>query len=264
MRRERLTAFSYYAVLVAACLCLGCRRPTKHTQPIKQIQSDDHQVRNKAIQSLAKKATAEELDQLCRLLLNHSSGPIRAACARALGYIKRSAAVPALLNALEDDHWLVRRSAVDALGHIADPRACIPLVKMLSDKELEIQQHAATAFQRLKSPAAVPILITKLNFTNSNNCGDVHDMNREVLKALTYQADRRALVSVSKMLDYPFIPVARCAADALGAIVGQEFKEEVWISYGCKIPLGSPSKAKKWLEAHPQVLSSPDTKEDGT
>lgn len=256
MRRHRLTAFSYSAVLVAACLWLGCRRP----QPTEQIQSDDHQVRRKAIKTLAKKATAPDVEELCQLLLNHSSASVRADCARALGYIKRSAAVPALVNALEDEHWSVRRSAVDALGHIADPRACTPLVKMLSDKELEIQRHAATAFQQLKTPAAVPILIAKLNFTNPNNCGDVHDMNREVLKALTHQADRRALVSVSKMLDYPFIPVARYAADALGAIVGQEFKEEVWISNGWKMPLGSPSKAKKWLEAHPEVLSSPDAK----
>jgi len=257
MGRDGLSVFSCCAVLMAACLLLGCKPPTE------QIQSDDHEVRNKAIETLANKATAADVNELCRLLLNHSSPPVRAACAQALGFIKRSAAVPALVNALEDSHWLVRRSTVDALGHIADPCACTPLVKMLSDKVPEIQRHAATAFHRLKSPVAVPVLITKLNFTNPNNRGDVHDMNREVLKALTHQADRRALVSVSRMLDYPFMPVARCAADALGAIVGQEFKEEVWISDGWKMPLGSPSKAKKWLEEHPEVLSSTDAKENG-
>ena len=246
MRKNRVVT-----LLSVAFLCIisaSCDRS------IEEIQSHDHNVRNKAIEALGKGATEGDVLQLCKLLVGSDRYEVRSDCARTLSYLKKPESVPYLIEALADKHWLVRRSAVDALRHVGDERASQPLVQMLSDTEPEIQRHAAMAFQVFRRSETVPILVDKLVFENPKDLAEIDYMNREALRALGHQREKRALPALRKMLDYSHTPVSRDAADAVGAIVGQEFKEDVWISHGFKAPLGSPTKAKTWLAEHPEVL----------
>ena len=236
------------ALLVCACVPTACNRHS----PTASIQSPDHEVRNRAITSFSRRATSSDIDDLCSLLLRHASARVRADCARALGNTKAASAVPALIRALEDEHWLVRRSSVKALDLIGDARAMAPLIRTLSDREPEVQKYAAWALRHFHCPEAVPLLVSKLRFANPTNLAAIDDMNQAVLVTLAAQADRRSLPSAVRMLDDPHS--GRYAADAVGAIIGKEFKEEVAISDGMTVLLGSPTKAKEWLRGNPGIL----------
>ena len=52
--------------------------------------------------------------------------------ALALGELGSVASVPALLDALHDEDWVVQRNALDALGRIGDPRAIKPISEYLA------------------------------------------------------------------------------------------------------------------------------------
>ncbi|MBI4023619.1 MAG: HEAT repeat domain-containing protein [Verrucomicrobia bacterium] len=242
-----------FPVILAA---LGVLFFTGCGNAIEKIQSPDPNIRIKAAMSFTKGASDKEVEELSLLLLTNKNSDVRYACALALGYGKCSKAVPSLIKALSDEHWLVRRSAVEALTRIGDARASQPLVPMLSDKEEEIRIYAARAFQQIKNKEVVSLLIHLAVFDNPNKWARIDDMNESLAGALGFQGDQSALPVLSKLLDDRCDKVARMAADAVGSIVGQEFKEEVMISRGFAVRLGSPSKARAWLQQHPELLQS--------
>lgn len=61
----------------------------------------------------------------------------RSEAALALGLLRDQAAVPALIELLDDEHDQVRAAAIDALGHVADPAAIAPLLARMSDPRHE-------------------------------------------------------------------------------------------------------------------------------
>jgi HEAT repeat protein len=58
-------------------------------------------------------------------------------------------ALPALLLALGDSDWIVRKYAVSGLGALAAPEARDPVADMLADPKSEVRRAAARAFKRL-------------------------------------------------------------------------------------------------------------------
>ena len=78
-------------------------------------------------------------------------------------------AVPALIQALGDSGWEVRRAAAWALGAIGDPRAVPALIKALGDRSEDVRRAAAEALGKLGDPQAVPALTERLQ----DESGDV-------------------------------------------------------------------------------------------
>jgi len=189
-RRLRLLVL----VPLVAMPLAGCR------DPLDAIQSDHHAVRSDAVSQLARHATDADIEQLRRLAREHPKPEVRAACSGVLGHAKAREAVPTLIQALDDGHWMVERAAIDALGSIGDPRAGEPLLRKLADPNPELQRHAATAFQRVRHPPAVPALLDKLRMTNPTDDSGVYDLNREALGALGFQGDPRALPVLTRMV----------------------------------------------------------------
>jgi HEAT repeat protein len=66
-----------------------------------------------------------------------------------LGHAGDRRALPALLLALGDGDWIVRKYAVSGLGALAAPEARDPVAAMLSDPQSEVRRAAARAFKRL-------------------------------------------------------------------------------------------------------------------
>ncbi|HEY5573921.1 MAG TPA: RecQ family ATP-dependent DNA helicase [Anaerolineales bacterium] len=76
-----------------------------------------------------------------------------------LGDSKASAAVPELINSLEDSNGNVRRLAASALGKIKDPRSVEPLLKLLGkEKKPQVRQYAVKALGSIGDPRAQHLL----------------------------------------------------------------------------------------------------------
>jgi hypothetical protein len=71
-------------------------------------------------------------------------------------------AVPALIQALGDSDWDVRRAAAEALGKLGDPQAVPALIQALGDSDWDVRRAAAEALGELGDPQAVPALIQAL------------------------------------------------------------------------------------------------------
>jgi hypothetical protein len=234
----------------SAILLSGC------DDRIERIQSPYKYERLDAVLRFTKGANDEKVDELCNLLLTNASHDVRHACASALGNGQFKRAVPALILALSDEHRDVRRACVVALTRIGDDRSAQPLLAMLLDEEEDIRLVAVRAFQRIKCKDAVTPLTELVEPQNPNNRSFVDEMNEAAIGALAFQGDTTALPILSELLDYPNSKISRAAADAVGSIVGEEFKEQVMISFGFDLPLGSPSKAKAWLKEHSQLMQN--------
>jgi HEAT repeat protein len=67
-------------------------------------------------------------------------------------------AVDALVRALGDDDWTVRRSAAVALGKLKDPKAVRPLITLLSDGDIDVRTEAEASLMKIGKPAFGPLI----------------------------------------------------------------------------------------------------------
>jgi HEAT repeat protein len=99
------------------------------------------------------------------LLLDDESKKVRYWAISALGLIRDSRAVDALIASIKKEK---RGPAVWALGNIGDVRAVEPLIDILDDKSSHVRYSAAKALGRLEDPRAVESLIRSLRDSSSN------------------------------------------------------------------------------------------------
>jgi HEAT repeat protein len=78
---------------------------------------------------------------------------LRARMAETLGMGKDKSAIPALLDALNDQYFTVRASAALALGNIGDAQVIPSLLPLLKDKEGEVRSAACVAIARFRDPS---------------------------------------------------------------------------------------------------------------
>ena len=76
--------------------------------------------------------------------------------AEALGKIGSNAAIPELVQALNDEDCIVRRSAAYALGKIGSVEAIPELVKALNHHYYRVRRRAAEALGKIASPELLP------------------------------------------------------------------------------------------------------------
>jgi HEAT repeat protein len=103
------------------------------------------------------------VEPLIGALGDSSSEKRRFSAAEALGKIKDSRALDALVDTLQDTSPQVRIEAAIALGEIRDPKAVKPLVRVLGDPEVHVIQYAADALGQIGDPSAVKGLLDALS-----------------------------------------------------------------------------------------------------
>ncbi len=127
---------------------------------------DDLEERNKALAEVA--VQFERLEKadagVAESLLEHRDYRVRAKAARRLGALgeRASAAVPGLLELLDDERREVRIEAADALGYSDDERAIDPLIETMLDPERKVRFWASKAVGRFGT-AAAPRLIEHMS-----------------------------------------------------------------------------------------------------
>lgn len=95
-------------------------------------------------------------DALCKALGKDRSFRVRAACADALGRMRRVAALPHLAAALQDGRVEVGRAAAHALGQIGDLRAVAPLGRAEAAGLPPLRTAAHAALSALGDGATLP------------------------------------------------------------------------------------------------------------
>jgi HEAT repeat protein len=122
------------------------------------LRSPDAELVMFALQILARvghpKATAGILP-----LLHHADPNVAQAAVEALGRLRNTDAVPALLELLRGNLWL-QLAAVTALGEIGDPAAVAPLLSLVPDSF--VAEQAVRALQRIAAPESLDPLLELL------------------------------------------------------------------------------------------------------
>lgn len=75
--------------------------------------------------------------------------------ARALAYVGDQGVRPALLVALDDDHWRVRMTAVQTIGRLGIPGATLRLVDRLHDDHPRVREATVLALERTGTEEAI-------------------------------------------------------------------------------------------------------------
>lgn len=128
---------------------------------ITALSSEDNQIRYYAAWWLGKHQIQAGCTELCEALFDESyripSGgyPLRRQAARALGQLKNSAAVPALIAALECDSDLrFKEAVIQALAAIGDQKAEIPLLNLLQSHQEQPLEALIEALATLQTWSA--------------------------------------------------------------------------------------------------------------
>lgn len=149
-------------------------------------------------------ASGKSIDQLVADLGSKDAGE-RLAARYALVQLG-SAAVPTLLNALDDPRQHMRWAAAKSLTAIADPSAAAKLVDALDDKDSDVRWVAAEALIALGRDAVKPLL-SKL--TRSDPPDHMYQSAHHVLHDLIKRGDLAPLLKpVYQALRHPEPEVA--------------------------------------------------------
>jgi len=235
-----------------ACDCFIPCHPTRATKRFSQMQQKTHIAPiRKADQIVGTIITIEDVTEQCEHQLDlaeqlsSENESIRVAAARELDPTYKGA-LPALLKAISDPSWRVRRAAVDALvkhhdnGVVTDLLRGLrernrdpgflnaalsvlaasnldvltPLIELLTDPEPATRTYAALALGLLNNKAAVPALMHALQDPDPN----VRYHAIEALGRLRAGEATEELLKIAENRDfflaYPAIDAIKCIGDA--------------------------------------------------
>ena len=143
---------------------------------------------------------------------------VRVLAAGALGSIGSEAAVPALIQALQDQYSDVRNNATGALGRIG--KDAVPaLIQALQDQNLEVRFRAAYALRQIGTSEAIKAAVSALMqlFRHQNKYVRV-DAAGSLGQIGTPEAIKAAVPALIHLLQDQDVNVRRDAAGALGQI----------------------------------------------
>ncbi|HTU17230.1 MAG TPA: HEAT repeat domain-containing protein [Gemmataceae bacterium] len=192
--------------MIGLIVCAAAARGADVGELVKQLKSDDNEVR---------RAAAKALEE---------------------GGVGSKAAVPALINALKDRDTFVRRYAAQALGAIGpDAHAAVPaLTATLNDSRREVQESAARALGKL-GPSGVETLVVIARDGSKDAA-----MRRQAIDSLSNlgRAGRSAVPALTELLKESTSKGKKkaapedlrvAAANALGSLATRNDKETIKI-----------------------------------
>lgn len=219
----------------SACGLLGKSRAMEAAGPLTaMLKDEDENLRAAAVQALDLIGDGRVRDDLVPLLNDPSQfvrertakalksmdwlPPTKADQARLLAGLKKwedmpalgKAAVPTLIEALNNSNFYHARDAAQALGKIGDPAAVDALIGCLENERFEVQMAGAEALGQIGDRRAVVPLIDHFD-------GVTDVAKTAIIKALGQLGGKEALDMLIKLLEAPGNTYRRSyAASALG------------------------------------------------
>lgn len=204
-----------YTIRLTAITALGhLRDPSSTKTLIKALSDPSSAVRVAAANALGAIGDRKATTALRSLLQERHNEQARMAAINALGKLKDPAAVPELLEIINDegDEWSARKASVEALGEIRDTRAVDSLVNTLSDQYATVREASALALGKIGSnQATLPLLATL-------DTSSLWALRVAAANALGALRDPRATSPLSSALRDRYAAVREAAAGALGKL----------------------------------------------
>lgn len=138
---------------------------------LQQLQTDRNMIgRARAAQRLAKHPTEDVVDALKTAVLKDPFWGVQASAAKALGTIRTTSALRALIAGLKTKHPKARRAVVKALGEFRDEDAAKALIGVLDegDPSYFVEGEAARSLGKTRSPKAFDVLKKNLRKESFN------------------------------------------------------------------------------------------------
>jgi HEAT repeat protein len=161
--------------------------------------------------NIEKLKAKQNVEGLIKALGNKKYADVRWQSARVLEQIRDKRAVEPLIEALSDNHGLVRKSAIEALGQIGDARAVEPLITGLNNEDDEIRLSVVSALKQIGDERAIEPLITVLKDKDT-------DVRISAASALGQIGGGRAVMALIDALNDKNAKVRESVIYALGRI----------------------------------------------
>lgn len=113
----------------------------------EMAKGPNHRTRISSLRGLYKMGSDEEIAPYMLEALNDEHPEVRKTAATFMGWKDIPDSVPGLIQTLQDKDESVRKAAVAALANIKDTSAALPLMRALADESLDIRQKALEALK---------------------------------------------------------------------------------------------------------------------
>lgn len=187
----------------------------------KDLEAAQARMRTMKLMSERRFDELGDLAQQNELVLNYlvetmrdGSGPFCFFAATGLSKAGQTAVVP-LLEALQDEQYVVRQVAALAVGDIGDRRAVERLVESLGDEHEAVRQAAAVSLGKLGAVDAVDPLLSIIR-------DESEIVRRAVVNALGMIGDERALLELVRVEAEDTEKVAERAREVIRQIEERE------------------------------------------
>lgn len=162
-------------------------------------------------------ASAANVDELIRILFTEKNFKLRANAARLLGKSKDARALNPLVEALKDEHPIVRSAACGALPAFDDVRVIGEMEKMEKDRDEGVRKACAAALKVLQRPKTSAttgkrpaIDLGEVRAVGSKDADPMHLALREALKTEINAGRQLFSVETDPARGYRMIGGASC------------------------------------------------------
>ncbi|MBD2261437.1 HEAT repeat domain-containing protein [Pseudanabaena sp. FACHB-2040] len=191
---------------------------------IMLLSHENTSVRQEAAEALGQLRAAAAVPGLMQQLQDKDDW-VPGSAAIALGRINTPVAVPMLVQALDSPVVFTRAEAAAVLGQTADETAVPGLIQSLQDEDWEVRRNTATALGQIGTPAAVSGLVSALedpqfyvSYAAAEALAQIGPAAAPALLAVLDQAPLPPVLQVA-LQDYG-VQRRRAAAFALGRMLG--------------------------------------------
>ncbi|MBI4777585.1 HEAT repeat domain-containing protein [Candidatus Desantisbacteria bacterium] len=135
---------------------------------ISALKDTDEAIRMQAAETLGdsisagKEVCSKEAVTALIHALNDPKWRVKRNAVISLGKIGSPAAIPALIKCLKDENWIIRDKAVHALGEIGSIEAADAIIHTCKDEDESVQKEAIAALGKIRATKAILLLINIL------------------------------------------------------------------------------------------------------
>ncbi len=143
---------------------------------IHALKDRDESIRMQAAETLGKSISGkevyiEETEEIVTALIHALDDPmwrVKRNAIISLGKMGSLSAVPALIKCLKDENWIIRGKAVHSLGEIGSIEAADAIISVCNDEDESVQEEAIVALGKIRAAMAIPLLINLLTHPTGN------------------------------------------------------------------------------------------------